>query len=727
VSPNNRSVTLTALKGFNAQDGNTGAKSPNSFSIFVYYTGSYMQIGNSTNPGEWQTVAPPKTQVENYPGTLQQPEKKLRHMLDELSEIRISAQFVNFTFSYGPPIFSPYDPNNIRKFSANNLANTLNFVSGSLPAGSQTPSPSAGEIAGNSTTSLSTVPENIFNNAIRTFGSAEDYNTIVKPEDVKSEITEINSPVFIDARSSIKAEDFSYSTVASGTKFKLTFPKNAGGITFNSFKPVYCPEPNIKESYTFYNLKFENTSETISEILSGAVKSLTIQKKVDDTDNARIQSNLSIEFINLNKSENGLKVLQFMRQNVTTIRVSAGYEALYPFFEGMVGQISVTEGLSETIIKVSAEDLLQKLFVSDETMLVSTVYMKFPGMRYNKAINQMVYYSELHNHFKYALGNPNDKDGQSLAYAFNTNEFYRLPRVDVTMLNSLAASLQIAPYDDRTNTYYNLLKTIKNLSIQISDGRSSGKGNATRFDVPIYYWYTSGSGEDLAFQGTNEVVRGNGIVMSSRTMEKDQDLFYLSKRNISEAMITDVSSLHGMLFGDTAFTSVSESTNLYKRGIYRYIDTSNTPHKITVENDKELKTKKNLPFIENVESYIGYEKIILFDKPPSSFSEIQTPSNLIPANEYAQSWVNRVFNASFSDVYENIRLKALVTKPLKEWGNFFVAFETTKKNKEGEDIVNLVKMPDRYLYQGVTYNFDIDKNLITVDIDASKRAIQALE
>ena len=55
-----------------------------------------------------------------------------------------------------------------------------------------------------------------------------------------------------------------------------------------------------------------------------------------------------------------------MRQNITTIRVSAGYETLYPFFEGMVEDIKVTEGLSETIVKVQSKDLLQKIFVDDD-------------------------------------------------------------------------------------------------------------------------------------------------------------------------------------------------------------------------------------------------------------------------------------------------------------------------------------------------------------------------
>ncbi len=747
VSANNKSVSLNALKGLMSQDGNTGAKSPNDLQIFVYYTGPYMQIGNTPNPGEWQTVAAPELSVDNYPGSsANQPEKKLRHMLDDTSEIRISAQFVNFTFSYGPPLFSPYDPNNINKFSSN-LANTLNFISGDEPESVEEaqsePSVLNGFIIQPADTRTS-IAENILNNAILTFGSAEDFDVNVNPEDINDETTEINSSAFIDVRADISTADFSYDTVASGTKFKLTFPKNAGGFTFNNFKPVFAPAPDIKESYTDYSLGLRDSKDTISEILSNSVKSLSITKQLDQEKNARISSSLDIQFINLNKSESGLKILQFMRQNVTTIRVSAGYETLYPFFEGMVEEITVTEGLSETTIKVQSKDLLQKIFVDDETIIVSSVYMNFQGMRYNKAINQMVYYSELHNHFKYALGDPTPagKNGQTLGYAFNFNKFYRLPRIDVSVGSPRAASLHIVPYDDKVNTYYNLLAYIKNLSIQINDGRSQ---DHVRFDVPIYYWYTSGSGEDRDFQGTKEVIRGNGIVMSSRTMSKDTDTFYLSKKNISKEMTTDISSLHGMLFGSEAFTSTSKSTNLFRQGKYRYIDAQQKVHTIDVFNKKET-PYESISYIDSIESYIGYPKLIMFDNAPQEFAETQIPNTLIPKNKYARSWVERIFNSAYTDVYENIKLKAFVTKPLKEWGSFYVAFEedgrlfTFEQNsgrlielqngeQSGNSINNSgdIRMPDRYLYQTVVYNFDINKNIITAEIDASKKAIQALE
>jgi len=726
-SPNSNSVVLTALKGLNIQDNNTGSKSPNNFQIHVYYSGPYMMIGNSTNPGEWQTVAPPTLLLKNALPTVEQPEKKLRHFLDNASQIRISAQFINFTYSYGPPLFSPYDPNNINKFTAN-TPNTLNFISGTPPIASQDPATMPSVFNGFVTTSSgsqTSVPENILNNAIRTFQSAEDFDVNVTPDQAKQDTTEINSPIMIDARANISVEDFVYKTFSSDTKFKLTFPKNAGGFTFNNFKPVVAPEPNIKEFYSFYNLKLQNTTDTVSQILSNAVTSISITKNVDSATNSRIESTLNIDFLNLNKSENGLKVLQFMRQNIATIRVSAGYETVYPFFEGMIEDVTVTEGLSETKISIKSSDLLKKLFVDDETLIVSTVFMKFNGMRYNKAINQMVYFSELNNHFKYALGDPLDEKGQTLGYALNFNPKYRLPRVDISDLNKELSSLKIGAYDDKNNTYFNLLKYIKNLSIQVGTARNTKN---VRFDVPIYYWYTSGA-EDISFQGTKEVVRGNGIVMSSRTLEKDRDIFYLSKKNISKAMTENIQELHGLLFGNDSFISKSNSMNLFKEGRYRYLDGQQRWNSILVTNDKDEAIRNNIgvateAYIENIESYVGYKKLIMFDNSPQEFAESQIPSSLLPKNEYAKDWVERIFNSSFTDVYENITLKAFVTKPLKEWGSFYVAFEEETNTFFLED---KNRMPDRYLYQGVRYNFDINKNLITAEIDAAKKPIQALE
>ena len=217
--------------------------------------------------------------------------------------------------------------------------------------------------------------------------------------------------------------------------------------------------------------------------------------------------------------------------------------------------------------------------------------------------------------------------------------------------------------------------------------------------------------------------------MSSRTLEKDRDIFYLSKKNISKAMTENIQELHGLLFGNDSFISKSNSMNLFKEGRYRYLDGQQRWNSITVTNDKDEAIRNNIgvateAYIENIESYVGYKKLIMFDNSPQEFAESQIPSSLLPKNEFAKDWVERILNSSFTDVYENITLKAFVTKPLKEWGSFYVAFEEETNTFFLED---KNRMPDRYLYQGVRYNFDINKNLITAEIDAAKKPIQALE
>jgi hypothetical protein len=208
-------------------------------------------------------------------------------------------------------------------------------------------------------------------------------------------------------------------------------------------------------------------------------------------------------------------------------------------------------------------------------------------------------------------------------------------------------------------------------------------------------------------------------------------------------MTTDISSLHGTLYGSEAFSSSSNSTNLCSLGLYRYMDVNNKPHIIKVFNNKDIKSYERLRNernIDDLESFIGYPKVIMFDKPAESYGAFKVDNVLIPKFPNAKSVVERLFNSAFTDVYESIDLNALVTKPLKEWGSFFVAFEedgklftleqgsgTVIELKDTGNYSSNVRMPDRYLYQRVEYKFDIEKNLITASITASKKAIQTLD
>jgi hypothetical protein len=170
------------------------------------------------------------------------------------------------------------------------------------------------------------------------------------------------------------------------------------------------------------------------------------------------------------------------------------------------------------------------------------------------------------------------------------------------------------------------------------------------------------------------------------------------------------------------FISESSSTNLFREGRYRFVDVQGKMNNIITKNQKDEKLSKKLISdgtlnIDGLESYVGYEKIILFDDPPADFSEVQIRRSLLPANKYAEFWVKRIFESGFTNVYEQIRLKAYVTKPLKEWGCFQVAYESDNASST---------LPDLYLYDSVTYSFKIEENLIEVDVGASKKPLQTL-
>ncbi len=689
ITANAKVVSVPNLKNLNFVDRNSGSKTQNDLSIYVYYIGPFMLIGNSSNPSEWATIAAPKLNPQNAKSSNGEDTITYKHQLNEESKVRIEAQFVNFIYTYGPPLFSPYDANNIKQFTKE-LPNALNYISGKVPASEQ-------ELD---------VPDLLLKNSVKTFQSAEEnQETFAQKNKNNPNAGEFIPMIYVDARAVIKKENFQYYVAkqsVSQNPYKATFPENLGGLTFSKFMPVNAPEPKISDSYVNYNIKLKSGAN-ITEILSNAVASLRIAKKIDGSSLSYVDSDLDISFVNLNKTEDGLKVLQFLRQNIVCIRVWSGYDTVKVFFEGMINSVEVSEGLDKTRINVKAKDLLYHLFEKDETMILSTIQMRFPGMRYKNVINQLVYFSELYNHFQYDLGDP--EDNQTIAYQLKYNKLYTLPKIDTSFLNiSSLGALQVVPYSTKDN-YFSVLKTIKNLSINIS----TKPGQNIRFDMPIFYWYASVPGLD-------------GIKMSSRTLPKDKDIFYITSRNISEKMINDISELHGFLRTNDGFESSSESTNLFRKGFYRFIDNQGKMNVVDTFNQGDLAAsevliKNGTINIDGLESYVGYEKIVMFDNPPADFSEVQQRPSLLPQNQYAQFWVDRTFQAGFTNVFEQITLKAYVTEPLKEWGSFQVAYEN-------ENVFSL--MPDLYLYNSVNYEFNINENLIEVVVGASKKPIQAL-
>jgi hypothetical protein len=154
----------------------------------------------------------------------------------------------------------------------------------------------------------------------------------------------------------------------------ISFPKDLGGHVYSKFfHSQTFPEPDIKSSYVTYLNDVFDDGTTVSSILTQAVISdgFIINKSVDTNTLTNLSSKLKISFVNLNRSEFGNQIINFMRQNVAVLKVSAGYgDNLYTYFEGMINDISITEGLDQTIASVSATDLMTKLFKDENTCIV---------------------------------------------------------------------------------------------------------------------------------------------------------------------------------------------------------------------------------------------------------------------------------------------------------------------------------------------------------------------
>jgi hypothetical protein len=697
--PNYNSVELNNLKQIFSSDRNSGAKTDNDYELYVYYTGPYLKIGNSKSPDTWQVV---RNQVLQPSNTTQYVTPiTLNHWLDKNSTINIQAQYMNFVFSYGPPLFSPHDDQNIPAITNDSLANTLNQIS-------QTHYTNSGD-SSNPQLSAETIQsefENYISQSKRTF---DLYNN--------NEYTG-GSSAYIDTRSGVGqagAPNFSINVTDGGNGVfytKMTMPQDLGGHVFNKLIPTNIPDPSINDSYVQYNLVTSNgNSDYISQILSQNIVKLSIDKKVNDDTLAYLTSTLDIDFVNLNNFDDGMKILQFMRHNVCAIRISAGYNGnLYPYFEGVISEIVSKQSLSETLINVKANDLMNHLFIDSKTMIVSKQNMQFPGMTFLNTIRSLVYHTELNNHFQFDLGDPTDTT--TIAYNLYTGrpgQINSFPKISDTQTNHLLATPKVGPYDTGQNTYFSVLKLISTLLLQVPTDSYYAP-----FDIPILYWYTYGANGEYN-------INLDVIIMSSRNLSKDQDDFYIRRGDIPTIFTQDITQIHGYLKGiDGAFMSSSNSDNLMLWGLYRFIDIDANYQQVVFPNPIPVVESGPLD-IDTSEGYIGYERIVNFDKGGDNLTYETTISGItLPDYNYANDFLTRWFTAAYSTVYEQISLEVYVTRPLKEYGYFTIFVESDENSKIKNQI------PEHYLYSSVNYNFDIVNNLISAKVDASKKPIAGL-
>lgn len=676
IDPNHNFIELKDLNLLKSFQKNSGSKSPNQFTLTVYYSGPYMYIGEGLDRSKWHTVAKPNLKVVN---NSKFKEIEFSHYLDDLSKINITAQFVNFTFMYGPPVFNPHDDQNLPGLASNyeKTANSYNY------ARSQT---QITNDEGRTDEEIKELYESQFddffgNSSAVTF---QDYNnpTLLEGLDLVG-----GAASYLD----IRAVDPKFKTTVTipldeGYASKVmnyitSFPTDLGGHVYSKQFAQSYPDPDITKSYVVY-------LPEITELLSQSLTKISITKSVDKQTLSTLTSHLDCEFFNLNKTEEGIEVTQFIRQNVCVIKISAGYgDDLHTYFEGMVDNNASKEKLEESKFNLIANDLLSALFISPETSIVSRNQMIFVGMKYRAIINALVDSTELKDHFRYELSGS--------LYEFMTKK--SIPRIPDTFVGPLLASLRVSAYSDSEN-YYNVLKQICGLSVQTKSNNSKSESGNKHFDIPILYWYVNEVNGDTI----------DGIVMSSRKELKDKDKLYLRKSAITEESISDIEFLHGCFTGVTQFESNSTTNNLATLGIMRFQQYDGTWQSVFKENPLAF---PNIFSGLNTKGYVGYDRIVLFDNPSRQDGvSVYTESTLLATKKEAQNYLDRWMTAVYENVYENLNISVFVTKPLKEHGYFTICVESDE-----------YEINEDYLYNQVAYNFDIDKNLIVANVSGAKK------
>lgn len=325
IDPNHNFIELTTALKLNATERNTQAKTPNKFTLYVYYSGPFLYIGagsnsNDTSPDKWQTIKNQDLQIKN--GN-QNVSKRLNHYLDKDSKINISAQFMNFTFMYGPPLFNPHDDQNIPGLTyedplpENNSANSYNLIQGQYLSNDDN------EFKQQEFNQ--SVEKFIRDNSAFTFEEFNNQNSNGYIGGAASYLdARATNPSFI-CKSQIPQDSLDFGKLI---KYKVSFPKDLGGHVYSKFfHSQTFPEPDIKSSYVTYLNDVFDDGTTVSSILTQAVISdgFIINKSVDTNTLTNLSSKLKISFVNLNRSEFGNQIINFMRQNVAVLKVSAGY------------------------------------------------------------------------------------------------------------------------------------------------------------------------------------------------------------------------------------------------------------------------------------------------------------------------------------------------------------------------------------------------------------------
>ena len=614
-----KSNLITQLEGpvFNASD-------KNSYEIYVHFVGPNVLIGFTPDINLWNSIYPEdvaeKTLAENY-------------ITKGSGNVRLTVKNANIKFQYSAIIFNNY---NAEDDSLNTDYKSYIFTDFKAQL-----KPS------DKTDALK--PVNIFNNFItgRYLGSLAPI----------SKITNGKPSVFGDWRYSSglgKTIEFSYKEIA--TVDAKTYRTSYGLLSFDTtiegpaFLNIENKKTNVKDTGLIYSIPKGDLSPWLDSV------SVEVGSTLQNA--SLIQKTASVTLKNLDTTEHGWNILQLIEHNLCIVQIWAGYETVYPYFQGFITTIDSVRSGSSGNITVSCQDVGSYCL---ENVYFDTAHL-FGGLAISTAITQVIDHSGFSDYFK---ADYSGVDGSGLRLNANPAAYQD--------------SMKALPTDKIAERLHPLLEKMNTLGQQ-----------------PVFRWDES-----------------NGIFkLEARYKTVDSDLKFLGignfgvdtlnptgqKINVNPDTSTKTPDWHGLLSGE--FTINTSVENL-AYGVKTYGKTL-TGFEAQVSDETFLAQAMSDTAFDNIlnsldsgkipEGYVGFRKYVI-----DAYNANEIPSAELLRKKHA------INEKIIRNPYHTIQFDCYVTKPLSAHGCFTVS---AFLNGDAE-------VTDKYIYQSLRYTFDKKNNIIS--------------
>ena len=644
--------------------------------IFVHYAGSNMYIGFESEVSKWNVFEPIKVDQlteESSDDAYYEP------YISEKSIIEIFFKNLASSFTYSPICFNNfnYDYLSINNADARNrIAVNFNVSQSEFLTGSCSP-----------------------------VKIKEAFITKRKP--IYTAPIDANSPTFYgDWRRRAESDDeyFAAPELSYQENSVVTddaVPDNVrtlvtGQINYDTTieGPVFFYVRNLPEApqRNLITRPIWGSYSDISSYLTSA--QVTENYGRENRNNSYKTATANLIFSNLSNDLIGLQILNAMQENTLVYTLKAGYDSnLNTFFQGIAREVTVTRTPDGFTVNVLCQDLGDALLSDIRFNTTSSFPMASQSFKF--ILESSFYFAGLIGVYEPRQPKPEGTFDALYSKFFNG----RIGAPGLNFQSSLARDVLTV---NKNNKIKEVVKTILNLMLYTPNDAS-----AKEKSLPVLYWSpekhrfvltlrNDEPQDSLYFAGDNSDPEG---IIKLANSNPDREHGIVESQGWEES--TRISNLHSKvifavtLFNNSIFYKESSAKSINNALSSTSLDKLNN-FVVNPNNNTDLTSLQSQPVL----GYVGYHK---------EYLAIDENSKLYQDEAFAREQF--YFREKFArETYTAIKLNVYVTKPLTTSGTFVVkSFEGGYENETGN-----------YVYASVTYNFDIDNNIIKARIEGER-------